>query len=328
MIDDPSSSFSSESPIDDTDPTETDSNTTTSGHTASASGPVGGTGVTTVDGCRIAYRRAGTDGPPVVLLHGGGVDDALLSWRHTIDRLADEYRVYALDWPGYGDSVGSVEHSVERYAALLDSFLDAVGLDTATLVGLSMGGATALGLALETPQRVDRLVLVNSYGLGSRLPVGSLWKAAATIPGMNAMGWAAMGASPELARIGLTPLVSSGATLDPQFVRDFRSRARAPGAGTAFEAFQRNEITVSGRSRTDFSDRLGSLSMPTLLVHGADDPVVPPAWAADAAGSIPDAEVAILENCGHWTPRERPDRFGGVLTTFLTRAAPSREETG
>lgn len=308
-------------PIDDTDPdTGNATDTDQADQNAGSPSPAGGTGSATVDGCRIAYRRAGTEGPPVVLLHGGGVDDAMLSWRHTIDRLADEYRVYAPDWPEYGDSEGGVEHSIESYAEFLGGFLDAVGLESATLVGLSMGGGAALSVALETPERVDRLVLVNSHGLGARLPVGSFWKAAAHIPGANAMGWAAMGLSDDLARIGLTPLVSSETTLDPEFVREFRSRAGNSGAGTAFEAFQRNEINGNGYAKTDFSDRLESLSVPTLLVHGADDPVVPAAWSEDAAESIPDADVAILEDCGHWTPRECPDRFADVLTAFLADA--------
>ncbi len=311
---------------DATDPDDTETESSTAPDANADTGSIGGTGIATVDGCRIAYRRAGTDGPAVVLLHGGGIDDSALSWRHTIDRLGDEYQVYAPDWPGYGNSEPDGEHTIERYAELLAGFLDAVGLDSATLVGLSMGGGAALTVALDRPARVDRLVLVNSYGLGERLPVGSLWKAAANIPGSNAMGWAAMGLSAELARIGLTPLVSSGASLDSEFVSEFRDRAGAPGAGTAFEAFQRNEITPRGRARTDYSDRLPMLSVPTLLVHGTDDPIVPEEWSVDAAASIPGAEVAIIDNCGHWTPRERPDRFGELLTEFLAGGEPTGGE--
>ncbi|WP_254768124.1 alpha/beta fold hydrolase [Salinilacihabitans rarus] len=279
-----------------------------------------GTGVATVDGVRIAYRRAGTDGPPVVLLHGGGVDDATLSWRHAIDHLADDHRVYAPDWPGYGDSADGVVHSTESYVELLGGFLDAVGLDAPSLAGISMGGAAALGFALDRPDRVNRLALVDSYGLGGDIPVGPFWRAAAYVPGANAAAWSALGVSTAAARIGLGNVVADPAALSHGFVEDVRSRASQPGAGRAFEAFQRNELAPDGTAVTNYADDLGSLSAPTLLVHGAEDPLFPARWAERAAERIPDADLAILEDCGHWTPRERPERFNEVLGAFLARA--------
>ncbi|SEV95137.1 alpha/beta fold hydrolase [Natrinema salifodinae] len=290
----------------------------TSTATVAPTADVGGTGITTIDGCRLAYRRAGTEGSPVVLLHGGGVDDSTLSWRHAIDTLAEDHRVYAPDWPGYGDSEAGpdFEHSIESYVDLLVSFLDDMGLESATLVGISMGGGVALGTALDHADRIDRLALVDSYGLGPRIPAGALWKTMAHVPGANALGWAAVGLSNEMARLSLSRLVADGAALDPEFVEDFRTRAGRRSAGEAFEAFQRNELLASGTVRTDFTDDLGSLSVPTLLVHGADDPLIPAAWSERAAARIPDAELTVLENCGHWTPRERPDAFNEVLTSF------------
>ncbi len=277
----------------------------------------GGTGVTTVEGCRIAYRRAGTDGPPVVLLHGGGVDDATLSWRHALEALADDYRVYAPDWPGYGDSRGSLAHTTENYVALLEGFLESVGLEECTLAGISMGGAAALGFALEQPDRVDRLALVGSYGLGRQIPVGPFWKTVAHLPGMNSLGWNALALSSEATRAGLSAVVADPAALSPEFVEDVRSRARRPDAGRAFEAFQRNELAPDGTVLTNYLDDLASLSVPTLLVHGAEDPLFPPRWSRRAADRMPDAELAVLEDCGHWPTRERPDAFNEILAAFL-----------
>ncbi|WP_255167028.1 alpha/beta fold hydrolase [Natrononativus amylolyticus] len=278
----------------------------------------GGTGATTIDGCRIAYRRAGTGGPPVVLLHGGGIDDATLSWYHAIDALADEHRVYAPDWPGYGDSEDALPHSIASYVSVLESFLDGVGHERASLVGLSMGGAAALGLALEDPSRVERLGLVGSYGLGARLSAGSFWRALASVPGANAVGWAALGTSTAATRFGLASVVADASNLDDEFVSAVRSRAGRPGAGRAFEAFQRHELAADGTTRTDFSGELESLAAPTLLVHGGVDPLFPVAWSRRAAAAIPDARLEVLEDCGHWVPRERPQRFNEILRTFLT----------
>ncbi|WP_255191453.1 alpha/beta fold hydrolase [Natronobeatus ordinarius] len=277
----------------------------------------GGTGVTTVDGCRIAYRRAGTEGPPVVLLHGGGVDDATLSWRHTLEELAEGYQVYAPSWPGYGESMGPLEHTTDSYVSLLEGFLESVGLEQCALAGISMGGAAALGFALEYPQRVERLTLVGSYGLGERIPVGSFWKTVAHVPGMNALGWNALALSSEATRVGLSGVVADPVRLSPEFVEDVRSRARRSDAGRAFEAFQRNELAPDGTVVTNYADDLESLTVPTLLVHGAEDPLFPARWSRRAADRLPDAELAVLEDCGHWPTRERPEVFNAILREFL-----------
>lgn len=279
---------------------------------------IGGTGVRTVDDCRIAYRRAGTDGPPVVLLHGAGVDDATVSWRHTIGALADaDFRVYAPDWPGYGNSDNGVTHDIDSYVDVLESFLDVLGDESPILVGISMGGGVALGYALRHPERVRALCLVDSYGLGDRIPAGPLWRATAQIPGANALGWAAMGYSTDLTRLALGTIVADASALPADFVHDVYASAREPGAGLAFEAFQRNELGPRGRPRTDFSDRLGEVSAPTLFVHGRADPLFPVEWSKRAASRVPDAELRVLPKCGHWPPRERPEPFNDALQTYL-----------
>ncbi len=271
------------------------------------SGAVGG-GQTVVDGVRLAFDRAGTEGPPVVLLHGAGVDDAAVSYCETVPALAENHRVYALDWPGHGGSEAVGQHSTDRYAAVLRAFLADRDLTDATVVGLSMGGAAALSVALDAPERVGGLVLAASYGLGNRVPAGSLWYALAHTPGANAFGWAAIGSSEAATRSYLATIVDDVDDLSPEFVRTVRERARQPGAGEAFTNFQRNEVRPDGRVRTDFSHRLEELSVPTRLLHGRADPVFPVEWSRRARDRIPEAELTEL-GCGHWLPRERPAAF-------------------
>ncbi|GAB3025211.1 alpha/beta fold hydrolase [Natronobiforma cellulositropha] len=283
---------------------------------------VGGTGAVTVDGRRLSYRRAGTDGPPVVLLHGGGVDDATLSWRYVLADLADDHRVYALDWPGYGDSDDrGYTHASASHVRTLERFLDAVGLNERanglTVAGISMGGAAALGFALEQPDRVSKLALVDSYGLGSEIPAGSLWRTLAHVPGANALGWATLGTSREATRIGLGNVVANVDALSSSFVDDVYERARRPGAGRAFEAFQRNELAADGSALTDYSDDLEALETPTLLVHGRDDRLFPARWSERAAERLANARLEIIDDCGHWPPRECPERFSSVFNAFL-----------
>ncbi|WP_435347298.1 alpha/beta fold hydrolase [Haloarchaeobius sp. HRN-SO-5] len=281
-----------------------------------------GHGVARVDGLRVHYRRAGTEGPPVVLLHGGGVDDADLSWLHTIETLAEEYQVYAPDWPGYGESDPVAEPSIGTYRRVLDDFVDEVGLNSFALVGISMGGAVAIDFALDDPGRVDALGLVDSYGLGGSVPGGSMLYALANIPGMNATGWSMVGSSRLAAAMGLGNVVYDSSTLDEGFVDAVHERANETDAGRAFTAFQRNEIGPSGQVATNYADSLDDLSMPTLLVHGEADPLFPVRWARRAADRIPDAELDVFEECGHWPTREFPEKFDSTLDSFLRSRVP------
>ncbi|WP_226004891.1 alpha/beta fold hydrolase [Natrinema salinisoli] len=288
-----------------------------------------GTGVATIGDCRIAYRRAGTSGPPVVLCHGAGIDDATVSWRHTINALADDYRVYAIDWPEYGNSTGDVDHTVETYVDVLDGFLETLPFESVSLAGISMGGGVALGYALENPDRVDRLALVDSYGLGGKLPSALQWKVLSQIPGMTQFGKIAASSSTRSVRMVLDSLVADAGSLPDRFVEDAQRKLMEPGSIQAFEEFQNNELSFNGRVRTNFVDDLESLSVPTLLVHGKQDPLVPVEWSVRAADLIPNATLDLIDDCGHWTPRERPDRFNESLREWLPdpRYSPEPEYT-
>ncbi|QLG49706.1 alpha/beta fold hydrolase [Natrinema halophilum] len=276
-----------------------------------------GTGVATIDECRIAYRRAGTSGPPVVLCHGAGIDDATVSWRHTIDALADDYRVYGIDWPEYGNSTGNVTHTIETYVDVLDGFLETLPDERVSLAGISMGGGVALGYALANPDRVEQLALVDSYGLGERLPSALPWKMVAQFPGMTEFGKIAASTSPSSVRMVLDNLVADADALPEPFIEDVRKKLMEPGSIRAFKEFQENELSFSGRVATNFAPRLESVSVPTLLVHGKQDPLVPVEWSVRAADRIPDAELALIDDCGHWTPRERPDQLNERLQDWL-----------
>src|SRR5690606_8341372 len=123
-----------------------------------------------LDGTRICCLTAGEGGSPVVLLHGGGVDSARLSWGQTIDPLAEGHRVFAPDLPGYGQSdKPDVLYSLDYYSQRLTELLDNLQLEQVSLVGLSLGGGIALNFTLQHPQRVSRLVLVSPYGIMPRL---------------------------------------------------------------------------------------------------------------------------------------------------------------
>lgn len=275
-----------------------------------------------LEGLRVGYLFAGpdeTDCPPVVLLHGGGFDRAALSWKHAIPALADGRRVYALDWPGYGASdppdVPDERVTTEYYVGVLDRFLDALGIERAAIGGISMGGAIALGFALANPTRVYRLALVDSYGLGGEIPGGRLGALFVRLPYVSEVTVALVGTSRRLTALVLRGVVAPG-TLTEALVDEVHATARRPGTTDAWRAFQQNEVGPRGL-RTNYLDRLPDLDVPVLVVHGERDPLVPPEWAVRVGTLASNAEVRILPDCGHWAPRERPERVNRLLGAFL-----------
>lgn len=267
-----------------------------------------------VDGRRVSYLTAGS-GPPVVLVHGSGLDSATLSWRETVPSLAVDHAVVAPDLPGYGESAPLVgPPSVAAFSHWLEGFLDEFDEGPVTLVGISLGGAVALGLALDHPERVDRLVLVDSYGLGDRVPGGPLAALSVRIPGLMAGVWALMARSRWLTETSLRAIVHS-ANVTPALVEEVFGLVGGRSSAT-WRAFQREEVGFGGL-RTDYSARLPALAVRTLFVHGENDPLVLLGWSVRAATRVPDGGVAVIRRCGHWPPRERPTTFNERLRDFL-----------
>lgn len=267
-------------------------------------------------GRRVRCLVAG-EGPPVVLLHGGGIDAAAVSWREAIPRLANDFTVYAPDWPGYGGSdEPETTPSTPYYHEVLVDLLDSLDLERVALVGISMGGGVALSVSLDHPERVSRLVLVDSLGLGGVVPGGYLGYLFTRIPYVSELTWALLRRSRRLWALSLRGIVADPGAITEDLLDDVAWAGRQPNAGRAFRTFQWTEVDRRGLA-TDFSDRFAELRMPTLLVHGESDPLVPVAWAVRAERQIPDAELCVLENCGHWPPREQPDRFVEAVGPFL-----------
>ncbi len=264
---------------------------------------------------RMHYLAAGeATAPPVVLLHGGGLDEASLSWRHLTPGLADSHYVLAPDLPGYGASgPASDQPSLAYYADVLAEFLDELFLDRVSLVGISMGGGVALQFATDHPDRVEKLVLVDSYGLGTSVPGGRLGYWFTRAERLNRAIWWAFRHSERLGRLSIRSMVVDP---DPELEADVIAALRRPAVGADWRAFQRHEVTPTGL-RTAFLDHLPTLDVPTLLVHGERDPVVPVDWAIRAHALLPDAELFVLPGCGHMPPRERPAAFEDRVRAFL-----------
>lgn len=267
----------------------------------------------TVDGDDVTVRYlAAGDGPPLVFCHGIGLDAAGVSWRRVLPALAEERSVYALDFPGHGGSDAPRRtYTTNYYVNALSAFLDELGLDGAGLVGISMGGAVALGHALDGGSP-ERLALVDSYGLGA----DAYWCRAASVAlRVPFAGDALWGSVSTKAGVRSNVAALSGGSVPEDLVDDvYRSATR--DSMRALRSWQRHEFTTGGL-RTNFSDRLAELDAPTLLVHGEDDPLLPVRWSRNAVDRLSDARLQIYEDCGHWPPRERPAEFEETLRSFV-----------
>ena len=273
------------------------------------------------DGTAIHYLAAGDPSDPtVLLLHGGVVDCASLSWGGLLDDLAEGRHVLAPDLAGYGESDRpDADYSTAWHVGVVESFLDDRGLDSPSVVGLSLGGGVALGLALRSPDRVDHLVPVDSYGLGRDLPNGLLTWALSRVPQVNRLSLWLLARSERLTRASLGGIVVDPSSVPEEVVAELHERVGRPGAGEAFRRWRRAEVTRDGY-RTDYTDRLDAVDVPTLFVHGEADDLFPVEWARAAAERVPDARLETFDGVAHWPPREAPDRLLAALDAFLPRA--------
>ena len=272
-----------------------------------------------VQGVRCHHLEAG-DGPPLILLHGTAFDSAALSYGATLPALAERHRVLALDWPGYGESeVPRSPLSMDDHVDLLDAFLRKHGVDHAHVAGFSMGGAVALGYALRHADRVASLTMIGSYGLDDRMPVPLVAYLAMRVPWLHRGVVWGLRQGRWLTRLVLGVFVFANRRLvTDELIDEVHRQVSATQAERSFIAWLRNELGPF-RLATSYSERLGDVSVPTLLLHGRRDWVVPWGKAKGADERLPDSRLVVVPTCGHWIMREAPEVFVDALLAFTSR---------
>jgi pimeloyl-ACP methyl ester carboxylesterase len=275
----------------------------------------------TLHGHPVSYYEAGS-GPVLLLVHG--ITSSADAWRGVLPALARHFTVVAPDLLGHGGSAKPRgEYSLGAHASGLRDLLAALGHERATVVGHSMGGGIAMVLAYQFPERVERLALVSSGGLGNE--VGLVLRAA-TLPGagfvlpvITSRGPrdAVMGAAHVLSRLGLrTRADVRGTALGLASLRE-------PAARRAFIDTARSIIDSAGQ-RVSAHDRLYlAAGMPTLLLWGDRDPMIPSAHGVAAHAAIPHSRLELFEGAGHYPFDEDPKRFVRVLREFVAMTEPS-----
>lgn len=269
-----------------------------------------------IDGSEINYYEAGREGSPILLLHGGGVDSALISWDEIIPGLAQRHRVIAPDLPGYGLSAKpQVNYTQDYYLDFLPKFLDALQLDKTSLAGLSLGGGIALGFTLAHPERVEKLILVDSYGMMSYLAYHKLIYLYIFTP-LNELSYWLFKRSKRMVRDSLKAAIYDPQNITDELVEGVWQEVSGPFAGKAFTSFQRSEYRWNG-AKSDYTPRLGEIHTPTLILHGDHDTTVPVFWAERAHAAISGSRYVLLKNRRHWALRDQPEEIVAIMLEFL-----------
>ena len=272
----------------------------------------------TVAGKPIFVAEAGA-GPAVVMLHGGGPGASGVSnYSRNINALARSHRVIVPDMPGYGRSTKHFDHAdpFGFLANTIRGLLDEMGIQSAHLIGNSYGGAAALRLALESPRRVGKLVLMGPGGIGTTrgLPTEGL-KSLLSYYGGD-------GPSREkLATFIRTYLVYDGSAV-PEDLIDLRYQASLDPEVVASPPLQRPSGPGALRTlwRMDLTRdrRLTGLPTPTLVLWGRDDKVNRPAGGPLLQSLMPNAELVMTSHTGHWMQWERAELFNQLVSEFLS----------
>lgn len=274
----------------------------------------------TIHGHQVGFRRGGS-GEPVLLIHG--LAGSSRTWDDVIPRLAEEHDVIAPDLLGHGESAKPLgDYSLGAFASGLRDFLSVLGVPSVTIIGHSFGGGVAMQLAYQHPHLVDRLVLVGSGGLGREV---SWLLRLLTLPGAE-----------YLMPIGFPkPLVDRATDVgrhlgrrnirSPKLAEMWRAYASLAGAQnrSAFVRTMRGVIEPTGQM-VNARDRLYlAAHIPTLIVWGDRDGIIPVSHAHAAHELIPTSRLEILHDVGHFPHVEAPDQFCDVLLDFMETTKPA-----
>jgi pimeloyl-ACP methyl ester carboxylesterase len=272
----------------------------------------------------MAYRQSG-EGPSILLVHG--ITNDSQSWQPVIRRLAREHDVIAPDLPGHGSSSRQRgDHSLGAHACMLRDLVQAIGRDRVTVVGHSLGGGVAMQFAYQFPEMVERLVLVCSGGLGCE--VSPLIRSAA-LPGAEQvlplltsqpLIGTGMRVAGVLGRLGFQP----GADL-AEVSRGLASLGDTERRA-AFVRTVRSVVSPFGQ-RVSAMDRLYLAEhVPTLIVWGERDPIIPVEHGRSAHLAVPSSRFEVFEDAGHFPQLDDPERFSDLLTDFIEETVPAEHD--
>jgi pimeloyl-ACP methyl ester carboxylesterase len=272
-------------------------------------------------GHAVSYREAG-EGPLIVLVHG--ITSSSDTWREALPWLTERHTVLAPDLLGHGASAKPRgDYSLGAYASGIRDLMLALGHETGTVVGHSLGGGVAMQFAYQFPERCERLVLVSSGGLGRE--VSPILRAAA-LPGSEFV--LPLIAGPAIRDVGTAVgrfLASLGLQTGPdlgEIARGYASladvRSRQVFIHTLRAVIDERGQRVSARDRLYLAEE-----MPSLIVWGTRDRIIPAEHGREAQRAMPGSRLEELEGAGHFPHLDEPKRFVDILTDFIDSTEPA-----
>lgn len=275
-----------------------------------------------VHGYRRAFRMAGS-GPPLLLIHG--ITDSSGTWDPVFDGLAEHYTVIAPDLLGHGESAKPrADYAVAAYANGMRDLLSVLGIERITLVGHSLGGGVAMQFAYQFPEKVERIALVCPAGMGAGVhPAFRLATVAGAGPALMAItSWPV-----RTAVLTAIPLVRAlgglGLGRDAEYVLRLYGRLAEPGARNAFLRTIRAAADRRGQTITMLDRGYLAAHLPTMVVGGTRDTVIPSGHAERAHRAFPGSRIAIFPGAGHFPHHDDPERFVTLIHDFIEHTEPA-----
>jgi pimeloyl-ACP methyl ester carboxylesterase len=274
-----------------------------------------------IDGTRLNYVDLGSgEREPIVFVHGLG--GQWQNWLENLPRASRERRVVALDLPGFGRSEMPHERiTIPGYGRWVAALCDHLGLERVEMVGNSMGGFISTEVAIQFPERIDRLVLVSAAGISSaevaRRPVFTIGRIATALATYGAARHRQIASRPHSRHLALALVARHPSLLRADLAYEgFFKGAGKPGFGDALRACL----------EYDFRHRLPEIRRPTLIVWGENDSIIPVHDAHEFERLIEDSRKVVMRDTGHVPMAERPQAFNDVLIEFLAESGAAEEK--
>ena len=265
----------------------------------------------------LRYHEAGS-GPPLILLHGSG--PGVTGWRNyrgNIGVFAESHHCYVLEFPGFGVSDAVEGHPVLTAGSSVIRFMDALGIESAPIVGNSMGGVVGVNLAIKKPERVAKLVTIGGVGPNVFSPSPS--------EGLRLLQEFTDAPDRDKLIRWLTGMVYDRDLITDELIEERWEAAINPDAQETAQmmygsaAFEMQQQFMAASDTPPYWSMMHKVTCPTLLTWGRDDRVSPPDMAMVPMRLIPDAELHVFPKCGHWVMIEAKNAFEGAVLDFLSR---------
>lgn len=269
---------------------------------------------TQVRGFTVRYWKVGQSGSPLILIHGLGASAEI--WMHNIESLSQNYTVYVPDVVGFGRSEKpSGSFSPVDLMRFIGNFMDELGIGRAHLVGQSLGGGIALHTVLQFPEKVDKLVLVGSAGLGREV-IYSL-----RLMSLPVIGELLSRPSRTGVKIFFSLAVKNRSVLTKDFLETYYQLFRLPGAQQFLLKTVRGIVDIKGGKEEailPITKNLHKITRPALIIWGKQDRVLPVQHAQFAHENLPNSKLYLFDSCGHVVNLERPQEFNRIVLEFLS----------